>query len=62
MFPLGFEPYLIGGIVVGLGVSLTYIMTGIHAGQSGFLQLRYLGYRKEHTFRRIPIWLSVTGV
>jgi uncharacterized membrane protein YedE/YeeE len=36
MFPLGIEPYLIGGIFIGLGVSLIYIMTGLHATQSSF--------------------------
>jgi hypothetical protein len=36
MFPLGIEPYLIGGILVGLGVSFIYIMTGLHATQSSF--------------------------
>ena len=36
MFPLGIEPYLIGGIIIGLGVSLIYIMTGLHATQSSF--------------------------
>lgn len=36
MFPLGIEPYLIGGILIGLGVSLIYILTGFHATQSSF--------------------------
>ena len=36
MFPLGIEPYLIGGIIIGLGVSLIYILTGLHATQSSF--------------------------
>ena len=36
MFPLGIEPYLIGGILIGLGASLIYIMTGLHATQSSF--------------------------
>ena len=37
MFPLGIEPYLIGGILIGLGVSLIYILTGLHATQSSLL-------------------------
>jgi len=37
MFPLGIEPYLIGGIIVGIGVSLVYLTTGLHATQSSFL-------------------------
>jgi hypothetical protein len=36
MFPLGIEPYLIGGIIIGLGVSLIYVLTGLHATQSSF--------------------------
>jgi uncharacterized membrane protein YedE/YeeE len=36
MFPLGIEPYLIGGIIVGIGVSLIYVLTGLHATQSSF--------------------------
>jgi len=36
MFPLGIEPYLVGGVIIGLGVSLIYIMTGLHATQSSF--------------------------
>jgi uncharacterized membrane protein YedE/YeeE len=34
MFPLGIEPYLVGGIIVGIGVSLIYVLTGLHATQS----------------------------
>ncbi len=36
MFPLGIEPYLVGGLIVGTGVSLIYIFTGLHATQSSF--------------------------
>jgi len=36
MFPLGIEPYLIGGIIIGLGTSLIYVLTGLHATQSSF--------------------------
>ncbi|MBN1682969.1 YeeE/YedE family protein [Candidatus Bathyarchaeota archaeon] len=36
MFPLGIEPYLIGGVIVGIGVSFIYILTGLHATQSSF--------------------------
>jgi uncharacterized membrane protein YedE/YeeE len=36
MFPLGIGPYLIGGIIIGLGVSLIYFLTGLHATQSSF--------------------------
>jgi uncharacterized membrane protein YedE/YeeE len=36
MFPLGIEPYLVGGIIIGIGVSLVYLTTGLHATQSSF--------------------------
>jgi uncharacterized membrane protein YedE/YeeE len=36
MFPLGIEPYLIGGIIIGIGVSIVYLTTGLHATQSSF--------------------------
>lgn len=37
MFPLGVLPYLVGGILIGLGVSFIYVLTGIHATQSSLL-------------------------
>jgi uncharacterized membrane protein YedE/YeeE len=36
MLPLGIEPYLIGGIIIGIGVSFVYLTTGLHATQSSF--------------------------
>ena len=36
MFPLGIEPYLVGGLIIGIGVSLIYVLTGLHATQSSF--------------------------
>jgi uncharacterized membrane protein YedE/YeeE len=48
MFPLGIEPYLIGGIIVGLGVSLIYILTGLHATQSSFFTTT-LSWFSKHT-------------
>jgi uncharacterized membrane protein YedE/YeeE len=49
MFPLGIEPYLIGGIIVGIGVSLVYLTTGLHATQSSFFTttLSWLSKRKH---------------
>jgi uncharacterized membrane protein YedE/YeeE len=37
MFPLGILPYLVGGLLIGLGVSFIYVLTGIHATQSSLL-------------------------
>ena len=34
MFPLGIWPYVIGGLIIGVGVSFVYILTGIHSTQS----------------------------
>jgi uncharacterized membrane protein YedE/YeeE len=34
MFPLGIYPYIIGGLVIGVGVAFVYVMTGLHATQS----------------------------
>ena len=34
MFPLGVTSYILGGLVIGLGVSFVYIITGQHATQS----------------------------
>ena len=34
LFPLGIEQYLIGGLLVGLGISFVYIMTGLVSGVS----------------------------
>jgi uncharacterized membrane protein YedE/YeeE len=44
MFPLGVVPYLIGGVLIGLGVSYVYVTTGIHATQSSLFSttLSYL--------------------
>ena len=36
MFPLGVTHYLLGGILVGLGVALIFLYTGIYAGASSF--------------------------
>tara|TARA_B100000745_G_scaffold47277_1_gene28402 strand:+ start:9540 stop:10007 length:468 start_codon:yes stop_codon:yes gene_type:complete len=34
LFPLGIGQYLIGGLLVGLGISFVYIMTGLVSGVS----------------------------
>jgi uncharacterized membrane protein YedE/YeeE len=38
LFPNGISRYAIGGLLVGLGVSVIYIWTGIIAGASTFLE------------------------
>ncbi|WP_135302007.1 YeeE/YedE family protein [Haloarcula amylovorans] len=37
-FPRGTLPYLVGGLLVGLGASVIYLSTGIIAGASTFLE------------------------
>ncbi|MFB6077989.1 MAG: YeeE/YedE family protein [Halarchaeum sp.] len=38
LFPRGVLPYLIGGLLVGLGATIIYLSTGIIAGASTFLE------------------------
>lgn len=52
MFPLGIEHYLIGGILVGIGVSLIYILTGLHATQSSFFTTTLSWVSKRKHFQK----------
>ena len=52
MFPLGVFPYLIGGIIIGLGVSFIYITTGIHATQSSFFSTSISYFSKIPYFQQ----------
>lgn len=52
MLPLGFQPYLIGGLIIGLGVSFVYIITGIHATQSTFFSTTLSYFSKIPFFQR----------
>jgi uncharacterized membrane protein YedE/YeeE len=36
MFPVGISRYIIGGLIIGGGVSFVYILTGLHSTQSSF--------------------------
>ncbi|MFB6161391.1 MAG: YeeE/YedE family protein [Haloferacaceae archaeon] len=38
LFPRGVVPYLLGGLLVGLGTAVVYLATGIIAGASTFLE------------------------
>ncbi|WP_336361685.1 YeeE/YedE family protein [Haladaptatus sp. ZSTT2] len=38
LFPRGVSPYLLGGLLVGLGAATIYLATGIIAGASTFLE------------------------
>jgi len=52
MFPLGIEPYLIGGLLIGVGVSLIYIATGLHATQSSFFTTTLSWFSKRKHFQK----------
>jgi uncharacterized protein len=52
MFPLGIEPYLIGGVIVGIGVSLIYLITGLHATQSSFFTTTISWFSRRKHFQK----------
>ncbi|KON29517.1 YeeE/YedE family protein family [miscellaneous Crenarchaeota group archaeon SMTZ1-55] len=52
MFPLGVLPYLVGGLLIGLGVSFVYVLTGIHATQSSLLSTTLSYVSKIPYFQR----------
>ncbi len=52
MFPLGIEPYLVGGVIIGIGVSLVYLMTGLHATQSSFFTTTLSWFSKRKHFQK----------
>ena len=67
MFPLGIFPYILGGVIIGLGVSFIYIMTGIHATQSSFLSttLSYISkipYFQKKTYLQSREWRTIFAI
>jgi len=52
MFPLGIYPYVVGGLVIGVGVAFVYIMTGSHATQSSFFSTTISYFSKIPYFQR----------
>jgi uncharacterized membrane protein YedE/YeeE len=61
MFPLGIYHYIIGGLIIGLGVSFVYFMTGVHATQSSFFSstISYFSnvpYFQSNTYLRSREW------
>ena len=64
MFPLGIFPYIIGGIVIGLGVGLIYMFTGTHATQSSFFSttISYFSkipYFQQKAYRESRGWRNI---
>ena len=52
MFPLGVTGYIVGGLIIGLGVSTVYILTGLHATQSSFFSTTLSYFSKFPYFQR----------
>ncbi|MDG6223197.1 MAG: YeeE/YedE family protein [Candidatus Bathyarchaeota archaeon] len=52
MFPLGIEQYLVGGIIIGVGVGLIYLITGLHATQSSFFTTTLSWFSKLKHFQK----------
>lgn len=52
MFPLGVTSYILGGLVIGLGVSFVYILTGEHATQSSLFSSTISYFSKLPYFQR----------
>lgn len=52
MFPLGITSYLIGGVLIGLGVSFVYVLTGLHATQSSLFSSTLSYFSKVPFFNR----------
>jgi hypothetical protein len=52
MFPFGIYQYIIGGLIIGLGVSFVYILTGLHSTQSNFFSSTISYFSKIPYFQR----------
>ena len=52
IFPYGLEPYIIGGVLIGLAVGFVYIITGTHATQSTFFTSTLSYFVKRPFFQR----------
>ncbi len=52
MFPHGVTSYIVGGLIIGLAVSLVYILTGLHATQSSLFSSTLSYFSKVPFFNR----------
>jgi len=52
MFPLGVASYILGGVIIGLGVSFVYVLTGQHATQSSLFSSTISYFSKIPYFNR----------
>jgi hypothetical protein len=64
LFPLGWEHYLVGGLLVGAGTSLIYVLTGITAGASSVFSaawswLSAVPFFNTDSYRESRVWRVV---
>ena len=62
LFPLGIEQYIVGGLLVGLGISFVYITTGLVSGVSTTFTSTWSFFSRDTTsfFRREKFLTSRT--
>jgi hypothetical protein len=60
LFPLGVEHYLVGGLLLGAGVGLIFLTTGLVAGASSFFSTTLSWVSKSPGLRR-PEYLASRG-
>jgi hypothetical protein len=58
MIPLGISHYLIGELIIGLGVAFIFITTGLHATQSSSSIQLYPTSVNNHISKRKNIWIQ----
>jgi uncharacterized membrane protein YedE/YeeE len=51
-FPLGIFSYLIGGIIIGLGISFVFLTTGLHATASSFFSTTISYFSRRPYFQQ----------
>ena len=61
LFPSGWKPYLVGGLLIGAGVSLMFICSGRVVGMSSFFSSSWswasrLPYFQQPSFRGSRVW------
>lgn len=52
LFPLGIQEYLLGGLLLGAGIAVTFLTTGIVFGASGVLTSAWSWLSKRPAFRQ----------
>ena len=67
LFPHGFAPYLIGGLIMGCGVALLYATTGRQGGASTFLSAIWTYFLQTPFFRQSALmgsrqWRSIYAI